>query len=352
MILLMEGFEQDDSNTKYYERNIINFSDNLSLTEGYESSRALELNNERINLKFENYNFNNRSELFLGFHMKIPPQWNYQNPSSSVGAFDGDILQINNNPRSGTYRVFLNDTGTDDVFAELWHFNQTVTGSLSEGFHLVDSLNLVDKTNFYNEWIHFEIKLQRSGFSGRVTMKSMQNISKYENAFIDPAVNGITINNIEALDNLYVADDLGDNNNDFLGEISIRSIKPNGVGSLSEWETMNNLPKWQNVSDDNEETYIITDRADQVELFQFENISNNTTRIAAIETIARSRNEGIKEANIGFINLSSGQIEESNEIIVPQGSENIISNIFETTSNGNNWAPNALNSSQFGVKSN
>lgn len=87
---------------------------------------------------------------------------------------------------------------------------------------------------------------------------------------------------ISYFDNLYVVDDTGTDVNDFLGEISVDTIRPDGDGDVNNFvgSDGNSNQNWRlvdEVDNDGDTTYVESNTSGEIDLYTFENMTSTPT---------------------------------------------------------------------------
>lgn len=94
-------------------------------------------------------------------------------------------------------------------------------------------------------------------------------------------------------DDWYVCDDTGSLNNDFLGDMRVEALYPNGAGNSTQW-TPSAGSNYQNVDEtpsDEDSTYNASSSASQIDLFTMTNMSSATNLVHGIREIVEFRKD-------------------------------------------------------------
>jgi len=158
--------------------------------------------------------------------------------------------------------------------------------------------------------------------------------------------------NYVSLDDLYLCNDLGAHNNDFLGDIAVHCLMPNGAGNYSEWAPQPGA-NWENVSEippDDDTSYNETASAGNRDSYQFADLAAGGA-VLGIQLNERIRKEGAGSSHViaPFARVAGADYDQAQEsvpdnyIYVPR--------VLETDpSTGLAWSRAALNAAEFGIK--
>lgn len=91
-----------------------------------------------------------------------------------------------------------------------------------------------------------------------------------------------------SFDDFYFCDDTGAVNNDFLGDVQLQAIYPNGVGSSTQWAIGGTTPaasNWQSVNEkppDNDVTYVKSPTVGQLDMYTMDDITATAVGIKGL----------------------------------------------------------------------
>lgn len=237
-------------------------------------------------------------------------------------------------------------------------------------------------------WQYIEFKIHVSDTAGYLVMRkngkvvwetatNLNNLSQlgsWSSFRLDPCRLG---NDCE-LDDLYICDDNGPTNNDFLGDVAIETLRPNADGDFTSWsksgagdhyEQIDKVP-YTAIPDDS--SYVETNVVDETELFEFENLPstiNKSTRIYGVAAfpmlrctdgtnpprmvnVARRKNK--ESENAGNINnwlRTDLFAADAKQRIRHEDDWYAQGRIFETEPrNGEEWTVEDVNDAQFGAR--
>lgn len=108
-------------------------------------------------------------------------------------------------------------------------------------------------------------------------------------------------------DDLYVCDDSGSTNNDFLGDHKIENILPDGDGYIAQWAPSAGI-NWQNVDDpntsapcpDGDSTVNISATPSDTDSFSFQNLATTSGTIAGIQVSCNVKKDDAGSRSLKF----------------------------------------------------
>ena len=114
-------------------------------------------------------------------------------------------------------------------------------------------------------------------------------------------------------DDLYVCDDQGSNNNNFLGEVIVRTLLPSGAGTYTQWTPLSGS-NYENVdeeSPDEDTTYNETGVLDNQDSFAMGDLPDSGVAIHGVKTRAIANKEGAGfRAMKNFVIVNSSKYNE------------------------------------------
>ncbi|MHC4238559.1 MAG: hypothetical protein ACYSUC_02205 [Planctomycetota bacterium] len=278
--------------------------------------------------------------LIFGFAFKIPTQ-----VANELVFFQSNTTtQINlDTTAAGEIRVerngtLLDTTATNTYLADTWHFCEckVVIGNSPNGSVVLK----IDGTEVSN-------------LSGIDTQSgSVTGIDRL--AFVFGTGAGIQA----TIDDVYICDTSGGApGNDFLGDIQVDAVMPDGDGAATEWDSTfpasptNHWSKVDENPDDGDTTYNETVTVNDVDLFTFPNLPavGGGSSVIAVDVKAKQRRVDGAFANTQLVARPvTTQYVSGNK---PQSVSYMMhNNIWETNPEGGSWTDSSINSSQFGVK--
>jgi len=107
--------------------------------------------------------------------------------------------------------------------------------------------------------------------------------------------------NASYYDDLYLCDDAGGFNDDFLGDVRVECIMPEGAGATTDWDPSAGA-NWECVDEippDSDTTYVSTATATEVDTYEFGDVTPTTGTVLAVVTymFARKDDAGARVIN-------------------------------------------------------
>lgn len=166
------------------------------------------------------------------------------------------------------------------------------------------------------------------------------------------------VNNFEirgwVLDDIYICDNTGSKNNDFLGDSQIVGILPNSDGNYTSWTPNSGLTHYSRVNEVpptfNDSSYVSTGTITNIDSYVYSNISGtNFTDVAGLQvnTIARKDDGATREIS-ALARYNGTDAFGSTKTLT--SSYSTYEEIFEEDSTGTNWTETNINSAEFGMR--
>lgn len=156
------------------------------------------------------------------------------------------------------------------------------------------------------------------------------------------------------LDDIYICDNSGSVNNDFLGDTQVVGLLPNGDGFYSSWTQDSGPNHYSRVNElpitIDDTSYVESSTAGNIDTYTYTNISGtNFTDIAGLQinTVGRKTDLGMKTMSV--VARSSGTDIIGDSVVLGDSYENH-EQIFETDVTGSNWTITSVNASEFGME--
>lgn len=252
---------------------------------------------------------------------------------------DADRMAALRMDQDGTLTVVRHDT-----------INSTQVLATASNAFTVDEWNFVElKIKFSITAGSFEVRVNgvsvASGSSVRTTSTSEERPSQLRFG----TINGSTLD----VDDFYVLNDQGTINNDFLGDIRVQRLRPNGVGSNEEFSRNSGTSNWgqlNETSEDDETTYVESNRLLFRDLYHYEDLPAAVDGIFGViaKPVLRKNDAGTRTY---VLMCSSDGVLGRTETLYPAGSYVRQAKIFETDpATGTFWTETSINSAQFGVE--
>ncbi len=151
-------------------------------------------------------------------------------------------------------------------------------------------------------------------------------------------------------DDFYVCDSTGSKNNDFLGNIHILSLYPDGDSSI-QWSRSGGSTNYENVDEAivNDDTDYVEDTAtNNMDLYTYDDISSVGT-IMGVQINTECKDDLTPYTLIIPMELSGNQSDDAGQVI-NSTSYSTKMRIVENDPNGNDWTTTNLSAATFGVK--
>lgn len=234
---------------------------------------------------------------------------------------NGFILKVIDNQATWIVGVAINlsASGASQGLISLWDNNTKQMGVYINGSaHLVIDKNgtaLATSTGTWvNGWNYVEFKVTFNSTSGSATVKVngasfvtySGNVTQTANQFANTISLGDWLQNNGTsaliLDDLYVCDATGTVNNDFLGDVVVEALYPNGAGSYSQFTptgTASNFTAVNNTAPDGDTTYNVSNTLNTRDSFTFTDFSQGVIAVYGVQTILDMRKQGSGNRSLG-----------------------------------------------------
>jgi hypothetical protein len=153
------------------------------------------------------------------------------------------------------------------------------------------------------------------------------------------------------LDDFYICDSSGSDNNNFLGNVRVDDIYPNGDNSVA-WTKSGGSTNYENVDEtplaDDDTTYVESSTTNQTDLYDYGSISGvGSIKGIQINTDC-TETDATSYTLITPVSLSGNQSDDTAQAVA--SSYTTLMRIVERDPDGNLWTINNVNAAQFGVK--
>jgi len=247
----------------------------------------------------------------------------------------------------------------DDIstrWAYLEHFDGTLKWVVQGGATHIIANNLIVQST----WYYLEVKVTLSTGPANLELRIDGNTvfndvlpSTVAAGVADPIVKTIRLADTDTrnmyLDDIYVCDDSGAINNDFLGKVSVVVLKPNNTGSFSDFTPVGAANNWDCVNNAgrnaSETTYVTSTTPGHKDLYAFEDLPSQYTDVKAV-----SINGSAKAVGDGGQTLKYVIGSQSSSRNLPLVYDDTLQVIKETSDGTNAWTPAAVNSVEAGFE--
>jgi hypothetical protein len=255
---------------------------------------------------------------------------------------------------AGTFQTYLR-VNTDGTISWIRHSGVTLATSasaLSTGtWHYIEW-----KVTIANSVSANTCKVRVNGVDW-ITLSAATDTQNTANA----TANAVMVGNDAALghsmriDDLYICDGTGSTNNDFLGDVMVTVLKPDGAGNSTQW-TPSAGSNWQNVDEasvDSDTTYNSTSTAGHVDLYALENLSYTPASIKGIQWNAQVRKDDASTYDVRRVIRSGGTDYTGSTVLSPNTTYANYHEILETDpATSAAWTKSGIDALQAGVKLN
>jgi hypothetical protein len=212
-------------------------------------------------------------------------------------------------------------------------------------------------------WYYIELKVTiASGTSGLVECRvdgvpylsySGVNTSATGNAWLNqlgfpPYGSAVT----QWVDDVYCCDTSGSVNNNYLGDIIVRALMPNGAGTNTQWTPNGQANNYQCVNEigpDEDTSYISSQTADQIDTYTLADLPASASTVFAVQQTVRARKDDAGNRVIHGMLKSGSSYSEGPDIACPS-SYAYFQRVIETDPAGGSWTPSSINALEAGVK--
>ena len=177
-----------------------------------------------------------------------------------------------------------------------------------------------------DQWYHLEVKVRSSRLIGFVEVKLDGNTIHYAETLTSnsisttpPALDVIEINfgnnsagGICDVDNIAMWNEIGPDNNDFLGDGEVQTLFPDADGTIVGW-TPNSGSAWQAVDDTSEDgdaTFISSTTVGDSASFSVNDLAGSPDKVLAVKVFALARKDGVGDRSIRLGVVSNGVVGE------------------------------------------
>lgn len=212
-------------------------------------------------------------------------------------------------------------------------------------------------------WYYIEIKIFLDNSAGTVDVKvdetSVLSLSSQDTLY-GPTANVAAVrfygnNNATyhwTYDDIYICDDSGSVNNDFLGDCSVLAIFPNAAGDATDWtpDSGNNYERVDEAESDDDTTYVESSTSTDEDLYNYGSVSGLST-IHGLQINTTLRETGAEPYSV-YHSCKSGTTTSKGSAI-PVGSvvyahaERILEQDPDTSTA---WILAGVNAAQFGIE--
>ena len=162
---------------------------------------------------------------------------------------------------------------------------------------------------------------------------------------------GNSSNDSYRIDDIYICDGSGSDNNDFLGDVRVAILQPDGAGNSSDFTPLsgNNYENVDENPSDDDTTYVESSTSTNKDLYTCDNVTSSDIKGIHICTQCRET-DGTPFSLITPIRSNSTDYDDSSQAVGGTSYTNL-SRIAETDPDtGSAWTDTNLNAAEFGIK--
>jgi hypothetical protein len=165
-------------------------------------------------------------------------------------------------------------------------------------------------------------------------------------------VNAVRIQGPITIDDLYICDDTGTENNDFLGDVRVELHTPVDVGALSQWTPASGL-NYENVDEtlpNFDEDYVTANDPGLIDTYQFSDITLASGTILGIQHCLLARKDDAGSRVIKPIARLGENNYEGSSLSVPDNYIYLLDISEENPETEMRWTVTDINNAEFGQK--
>ena len=214
-----------------------------------------------------------------------------------------------------------------------------------------------------NTWRYLEMKVYCDDTNGTYEVKldgttilSGTGDTKYSSTFDYYASVGFRLaNGIQRyIDDLYVCDGSGTDNNDFLGDCKVLTMVPTSDAS-GNWTSSSGGSLYADVDEavlDFDTSYISSNTAGEQAVFGYGGVNIGSDTIAGVMVTTCAKQTGNNAVGVKHLtqNGSGGTIHSESSIPVSNDDYICFTEVFESDSDGVGWNQSTINTARFGVE--
>jgi len=308
-----------------------------------------------------------RIDTALGSHSGTNPTYGPQLPLAGYAAGDtwvfGVAIKASSLGAGGTVRsIFqLYSSEGEDILALRLHANGDLTvdrfGVAGSIVTLETESAAIADANWH--YIEFKTKLHNSTGTWEVHLDEvtiMNGTGDTDNLVRQPACH-LRMGHIQSAiidyDDLYILDTTGSVNNDFLGDVLVQRLRPNGDTLTKDFTRSTGSTNWDLINElgeDDDSTYVESKTLAQRDLYEYEDLPMSAATIYAViaKPVLRKSEPGSRTCKLLCF---SDPIEDETGTIYPSTSYVRQAKLFETDpATSALWTDAGVNDAQFGVE--
>jgi len=287
------------------------------------------------------------SKFIFGFSMKINTSSGEGGIWSLINSFESYFVKLNYSWDSLTTRWRLNASLRNDS-------NSTISTFYSDYFLKDHEWFTIEGKIEYVETVH---DIDYGNFEILCNGESIINETNVEIATMDlkwvhiTSRSGNYTQQVD-VDDIYICDGAGTTNNDYLGEIHVRALKPSSDGMTNDFTPVGETENYNCVNALNIDTdaYVKSNVLDNVELFNFDDLPITDTEVLGVFASTDCIKEGFGYRRVKtVINNGTTNIIDTNEHTLANGIRRYENKFEINPFTGNPFTISELNNMQFGI---
>jgi hypothetical protein len=156
-------------------------------------------------------------------------------------------------------------------------------------------------------------------------------------------------------DDIYICDATGGVNDDFLGDVRVEALYPNGNGNSSQFvgSDGNSTDNYLLVDEepaDGDTTYVESSTVSDQDTYAFTNLTPTAGTVAGVQIVAHARKTDAGARSIQTIARHSGTEEDTGSDMTLADSYLMFLDLRETKPGGGSWSVSDVNGAEFGQK--
>lgn len=251
--------------------------------------------------------------------------------------------------------VYDDDTATNSSA----NIRMTATGlmRLYRGNTFISEITTLLPNTWY--YIEFKLDIEDAG-SAVVRVNGVEVLDFSGDLQADTStwtqVRFVSMGNGCVYDDIYIADTTGGINDDFLGPVNIRVLRPNGAGNENDWTASDASPGANHyllvddVGTDGDATYIESNTTNERELFAHENTSVSTAILGVQQSTSMRTTDGIPVDVTLSSRLAPTTVDTSATSISTTSYTHVLAIYDDNPVSSLAWTDTDLNSMEFGVR--
>jgi len=283
----------------------------------------------------------NQQTWIIGFAVSI----------ASLPASDLPIVQIIDSSTTQVTFCIASDGKIKAYRGESWS-GGTLLGTSSSGIGAGSFYYLELKVIIDNTIGAVEVRINASSVLSLTGVDTQVTANAYANVIMIGEDSGASVLQTD-IDDLVILDGTGSVNSNFIGDVRVEALLPNGDGNYSQWTPVGSATNYQNVDEnppDDDTTYNVEGTSGQKDSFAIQNVSLVTGTVKGLVTHMATRKDDAGTRQIRrFVRVSG--TDYAGSAVTVQSSYIYNSEVLETNPNTSSpWSLTELNVLEAGVE--